>query len=203
MTGPILSAHGLIKRYGRVTALDHADFELLPGEILAVIGDNGAGKSTLIKSCPERSRPTMAKSAWPARSCISARRWTRAPPGSRQSTSIWRCRRRCPSPTICSSVREPPPPWPARALVPQARPRRHAERGKAAPELLGLLTIQNIRRRWRHCRAGGGRAWPSRGPPLRQPVVIMDEPTAALGVKESGQVLELMLDVRGAGCRSC
>ena len=47
---PILTARGLVKRYGRVTALDHADFDLYNGEILAVIGDNGAGKSTLIKA---------------------------------------------------------------------------------------------------------------------------------------------------------
>lgn len=58
MTAPILSAHGLVKRYGRVTALDHADFDLLPGEILAVIGDNGAGKSTLIKVMTGVLRPT-------------------------------------------------------------------------------------------------------------------------------------------------
>ena len=44
------AARQLVKRYGRVTALDHADFDLYPGEILAVIGDNGAGKSTLIKA---------------------------------------------------------------------------------------------------------------------------------------------------------
>jgi ABC-type glutathione transport system ATPase component len=47
---PILTARGLVKRYGRVTALDSADFDLYPGEILAVIGDNGAGKSSLIKA---------------------------------------------------------------------------------------------------------------------------------------------------------
>ncbi|HHS82590.1 MAG TPA: ATP-binding cassette domain-containing protein, partial [Devosia sp.] len=46
---PILSARNLMKRYGRVIALDNADFELYPGEILGVIGDNGAGKSTMIK----------------------------------------------------------------------------------------------------------------------------------------------------------
>ena len=47
---PVLQAKGLWKFYGRVAALRGADFELLPGEILAVIGDNGAGKSSLIKS---------------------------------------------------------------------------------------------------------------------------------------------------------
>ena len=47
---PILAGRQLVKRYGRVTALDHADFDLYPNEILAVIGDNGAGKSTLIKA---------------------------------------------------------------------------------------------------------------------------------------------------------
>ena len=47
---PIMSARGLVKRYGNVTAIDGADFDLYPGEILAVIGDNGAGKSSLIKA---------------------------------------------------------------------------------------------------------------------------------------------------------
>src|SRR5271155_1889203 len=47
---PILQARSLVKRYGRVTALDHTDFDLYAGEILAVIGDNGAGKSSLIKA---------------------------------------------------------------------------------------------------------------------------------------------------------
>ncbi|MEQ9386009.1 ATP-binding cassette domain-containing protein, partial [Marinovum algicola] len=50
MTQPILKGRNLVKRYGKVTALDHCDFDLYPGEILAVIGDNGAGKSTLIKA---------------------------------------------------------------------------------------------------------------------------------------------------------
>ncbi|HKH06816.1 MAG TPA: ATP-binding cassette domain-containing protein, partial [Acidimicrobiales bacterium] len=47
---PILSARGLVKRYGSVTAIDGADFDLYHGEILAVIGDNGAGKSSMIKA---------------------------------------------------------------------------------------------------------------------------------------------------------
>ena len=41
---PVLQGKNLVKRYGRVTALDHCDFELYPGEVLAIIGDNGAGK---------------------------------------------------------------------------------------------------------------------------------------------------------------
>ncbi len=47
---PVLEARSLVKRYGHVTALNGADFDLFSREILAVIGDNGAGKSTLIKA---------------------------------------------------------------------------------------------------------------------------------------------------------
>ncbi len=47
---PVLEAKNLVKRYGSVTAISGADFELRAGEVLAVIGDNGAGKSSLIKA---------------------------------------------------------------------------------------------------------------------------------------------------------
>src|SRR5213080_715580 len=54
---PILEARGLVKKYGQVVALNGADFELYPGEILAIIGDNGAGKSTLIKALSGALQP--------------------------------------------------------------------------------------------------------------------------------------------------
>ena len=47
---PVLTARNISKKYGTVVALDSADLELYPGEVLGVIGDNGAGKSTLIKA---------------------------------------------------------------------------------------------------------------------------------------------------------
>jgi fructose transport system ATP-binding protein len=46
---PILEGLDLMKTYGHVAALDHVDFAVYPGEVLAVVGDNGSGKSTLIK----------------------------------------------------------------------------------------------------------------------------------------------------------
>ena len=46
---PVLVAKKLSKKYGKVVALESANLELYPGEVLGVIGDNGAGKSTLIK----------------------------------------------------------------------------------------------------------------------------------------------------------
>ena len=53
----VLSARGLVKRYGKVVAIDNADFDLRAGEILAVIGDNGAGKSTMVKAVSGAVRP--------------------------------------------------------------------------------------------------------------------------------------------------
>ena len=45
----MLEGHDLVKAYGQVVALDHVDFAVYPGEVLAVVGDNGSGKSTLIQ----------------------------------------------------------------------------------------------------------------------------------------------------------
>jgi ABC-type sugar transport system ATPase subunit len=76
--GPILQARNVVKRFGRVTALDHADFDLRPNEILGVIGDNGAGKSTLIKILagaitPDQGEVTMDGRPVHFRSPIEAR----------------------------------------------------------------------------------------------------------------------------------
>ena len=101
---PVLLARSLVKRYGRVTALDHADFELFPGEILAVIGDNGAGKSTLIKALCGAVIPDSARFGLVEKSFTSPRRSLRAKRASRRCIKLWLFHRLCRLPTTCSSA---------------------------------------------------------------------------------------------------
>ena len=98
----VMQAKGLVKRYGQVTALDGADFELRAGEILAVIGDNGAGKSSLIKALsgatiPDEGsieldgKPIHFKSPMDARSVHRCSPWRRSGDGLfPQPPSTWR-----------------------------------------------------------------------------------------------------------------
>ena len=58
---PILETRGISKRFGAVQALTNVDFEVYPGEVVALVGDNGAGKSTLVKCIAGTHAPDEGK----------------------------------------------------------------------------------------------------------------------------------------------
>ena len=197
---PVLQARGLIKRYGRVTALDNADFDLYPGEILAVIGDNGAGKSSMIKALcgaviPDSGEIRLGGEIVNFRSPIDAR--------EAGIETVYQNLAVSPALSIADNIflgREMRSP----GILGQVF--RLLDRGamqKIAREKLselGLMTIQNINQPVETL-SGGQRQGVAvaRAAAFGSRVVIMDEPTAALGVKESRRVLELILDVKKRG----
>ena len=197
---PVLRARSLVKRYGRVTALDHADFDLFPGEILAVIGDNGAGKSTLIKALcgaviPDSGEIRLGGEVVHFASPISAR--------EAGIETVYQTLALSPALSIADNMflgREPRAPG---VMGQWFRATDRARMAKFAREKLndlGLMTIQNIHQPVETL-SGGQRQGVAvaRAAAFAKRVVIMDEPTAALGVKESRRVLELILDVKKRG----
>jgi len=197
---PLLQARGLVKRYGRVTALDHADFDLYPGEILAVIGDNGAGKSSLIKALCGAIAPDHGEVLMDGKPIHF-----RSPMEARQAgiETVYQTLALSPALSIVDNMflgREIRAKGIAGSLF---RKLDKASMQKIAREKLselGLLTIQNINQPVETL-SGGQRQGVAvaRAAAFGSKVVIMDEPTAALGVKESRRVLELILDVKRRG----
>jgi len=197
---PILTARGLTKRYGRVTALDRCDFDLMPGEILAVIGDNGAGKSTLIKAIsgaviPDEGEIRLDGQQVRFRTPIEAR--------EAGIETVYQTLAMSPALSIADNMfmgREIRKAGIMGAVFRQLD--RPAMRKFARDKLseLGLMTIQNIDQAVETL-SGGQRQGVAvaRAAAFGSKVVILDEPTAALGVKESRRVLELIRDVRGRG----
>ena len=200
MTQAILSGRGLTKRYGKVTALDHCDFELMPGEILAVIGDNGAGKSTLIKAVSGAVTPDEGEVY-----LDGARVQFQSPIDARKAgiETVYQTLAMSPALSIADNM------FMGREL------RKPGFRGKWLKQLdrpamekfardklseLGLMTIQNINQAVETL-SGGQRQGVAvaRAAAFGSKVIILDEPTAALGVKESRKVLELILDVKSRG----
>ena len=197
---PIMQARGLVKRYGRVTALDHADFDLYPNEILAVIGNNGAGKSTMIKALcgavvPDTGEIKLGGNAVNFTSPIDAR--------NAGIETVYQNLALSPALSIADNM----------FLGREIRAKgflgtffrnldRSAMQKFARTKLseLGLMTIQNINQPVETL-SGGQRQGVAvaRAAAFATRVIIMDEPTAALGVKESRRVLELIRDVKKRG----
>ena len=197
---PVLEAQGLMKRYGRVVALDNADFDLMPGEILAVIGDNGAGKSTLIKALCGAVIPDAGTIRLEGRVVNFG-----SPMDARRAgiETVYQNLALSPALSIADNmflgreIRMGGPLGNIFRLLDHGAMRRHA-REKLSE--LGLMTIQNINQSVETL-SGGQRQGVAvaRAAAFGSKVIIMDEPTAALGVKESRRVLDLILDVRRRG----
>ena len=199
-TQPILSGRNLVKRYGCVTALDHCDFDLMPGEILAVIGDNGAGKSTLIKAVSGAVIPDGGEVFLDGRPV----RFT-SPIDARKAGIETVYQTLAMSPTLSIAInmfmgREIRRPGLRGSLLRQLdRPAMERIAREKLNEL-GLMTIQNINQAVETL-SGGQRQGVAvaRAAAFGSKVIILDEPTAALGVKESRKVLDLIQDVRSRG----
>ena len=197
---PVLQARNLVKHFGRVTALDGADFDLLPGEILAVIGDNGAGKSVMIKTLTgaiqlESGEIKLQGKPIYFNSPIAAR--------LKGIETVYQTLALSPALSIADNM------FMGRELrYPGIRGKVFRQLDKPAMEKfareklseLGLLTIQNIRQAVETL-SGGQRQGVAvaRATSFGTKLVIMDEPTAALAIKEVGKVLDLINGLKKIG----
>lgn len=197
---PILTARGLVKRYGKVTALDHCDFDLMPGEILAVIGDNGAGKSSLIKAIsgaviPDAGTIELEGKKIQFESPIEAR--------EAGIETVYQTLAMSPALSIADNMfmgRELRKPGWRGSILRQLDRKKMEDISRQKLSDLGLMTIQNINQAVETL-SGGQRQGVAvaRAAAFGSKVIILDEPTAALGVKESRRVLELIRDVKSRG----
>lgn len=196
---PVLQARGLVKRYGHVTALDGADFDLHPGEILAVIGDNGAGKSTLIKALsgaliPDEGEILLDGKPVKFHSPIDARR--------HGIETVYQDLAVASAMTIAENLflgRELRKPGLLGSIFRMLDSKRMiAEASGHMQEL--QIGIRSMRQAVETL-SGGQRQGVAvaRSAAFARHVVIMDEPTAALGVKEGNMVLSLIRRVRDRG----
>ena len=195
----VMQAKGLVKRYGQVTALDGADFELRAGEILAVIGDNGAGKSSLIKALsgatlPDEGSILLDGAPVQFKSPIDARR--------AGIETVYQDLAVAPAMTIAENLflgRELLRPGIAGRVLRMLDKQRMLQESVARMNELKVgirsmtQAVETLSGGQRQCVAV------ARAAAFARHVVIMDEPTAALGVKEGNMVLELIRRVRDKG----
>ena len=197
---PILKGRNLVKRYGKVTALDNCDFDLMPGEILAVIGDNGAGKSTLIKAVSGAVIPDAGSIFLDGKqvnftSPIQAR--------GHGIETVYQTLAMSPALSIADNMfmgREIRKGGIMGNIFRQLDRKKMETLAREKLTELGLMTIQNINQAVETL-SGGQRQGVAvaRAAAFGSKVIILDEPTAALGVKESRKVLELIQDVKARG----
>ncbi|MFZ2164709.1 MAG: ATP-binding cassette domain-containing protein [Propionibacteriaceae bacterium] len=197
---PLLSARNLGITFGRVVGLDGVSLDLYQGEVLAVIGDNGAGKSTLIKCLTGAYVPETGE-IYLAGNQVTFR----VPQDARAAgiETVYQQLAVIPALDIASNLylaREERRKGPLGSVLRMLDKKGMRERAATAVQNLGIQTIQNMGQAVETLSGGQRQSVAvARAAAFGSKVVVLDEPTAALGVKESTSVLNMIKQLRENG----
>jgi len=189
---PVLALRGIRKRYGSVQALGGVDLEVAPGEVIALVGDNGAGKSTLIKVISGVGPADDGTIEWEGRP-VQIRR-----PQDAQALGIATVYQDL---ALCDNLDVADNLFLGRELT-RAAVLDEIEMERRTRDLLKTLgaRIPNVRAQVAALSGGQRQAVAIARSLLGEPkVVLLDEPTAALGVEQTAHVLELIARLRERG----
>jgi fructose transport system ATP-binding protein len=196
----VLSARGLVKTFGKVVGLDGVDVDLFPAEVLAVIGDNGAGKSTLIKGLTGALIPDAGEVFLDGNEVHF-----RSPQDARQAgiETVYQTLAVAPALDIAANMflgRERRRSGPLGSVLRMLdKSGMKADAGTSMANL-GIATVQNMSQAVETLSGGQRQAVAvARAATFATKFVVLDEPTAALGVKETGQVLNLIQQIKAKG----
>jgi fructose transport system ATP-binding protein len=196
---PLLEGRRISKAFGHVQALWNVDVELFAGEILGLVGDNGAGKSTLIKILAGALQPDTGEILVDGKpvtlhSPIDARR--------HGIETVYQDLAVVPMLDVAENLflgREVRFRGPAASLLPIIDKRAMRRRARESLETLNI-GIKSVRQRVDTLSGGQRQAVAvARAPAFGRRVVIMDEPTAALGVQETAAVMDLIRRINERG----
>ncbi|MFP3464181.1 ATP-binding cassette domain-containing protein [Leifsonia sp. SIMBA_070] len=197
---PILSARRLVKTYGHVVGLDGVSLELFEGEVLAIIGDNGAGKTTLIKCLTGAEIPDEGEIRLDGE-VVHFRR----PQDAREAgiETVYQSLAVSPALDVAANMylgRELRRPGFLGSVLRMVDTKTMRQRARAELTELGISTLQDVAVPIENLSGGQRQAVAvARAAAFGSKVVVLDEPTAALGVRESRQVLDLIKRLRDKG----
>lgn len=197
---PVLEARGLVKTFGRVVGLDGVSLALYPGEVLAIIGDNGAGKSTLVRCLTGAEIPDEGE-IWLDGKPVHFK----GPQDARAAgvETVYQTLAVSPALDVASNLflgREERKKGILGSLFRMLDTKGMRAKSRAEVLNLGIATLQDVTVPVENLSGGQRQAVAvARAAAFGSRVVVLDEPTAALGVRESNQVLALVRTLRDNG----
>ena len=197
---PLLECRGVCKRFGAVEALVDVDFEVYPGEVVALVGDNGAGKSTLIKAISGTQPADRGSFRFDGRD-VSIRNPSDA--NRLGIETVYQDLALCDNLDTVANLylgRELGRPSRAPGALKVLRESDMEQHAGRLLDDLGVTTIESVRGRVGALSGGQRQAVAvARATMWDAKLVILDEPTAALGVTQTAQVLDLIRHMREQG----